>query len=67
MYICYRRYPGKTYSPTDYGPTTYSDVAVFEEELAGLRYANEHGLKLVVINDGETLEEADLRSVRPVQ
>lgn len=65
MFITYRVHYGKHDHPTDYEPDTYSGIAVFANELAGLRYANAHELKLIEILAGETLEEAIQRSNAP--
>jgi hypothetical protein len=42
----------------DREPNTYRNVAIFDNELAALRFANKHGCKVVEIVPGETLEQA---------
>lgn len=61
-YITYRQHEGIRYSPTEWDPPTYSGIAVFIDEVEGLRYANAHSLKLIPIDNGETLEAAIKRA-----
>jgi len=42
----------------DREPNTYHGVALFNDELAALRHANNHGSKAVPIQPGQTLEDA---------
>lgn len=66
MFIAYRSHPGKVYTPTEWDDETYSGIAVFsdEDEVPGLRYANEHGLKLIKIESGQVLKDLVVASRR---
>lgn len=58
MFVTYKMHYKISPDPRESGETTFSGVTFWMDELEGLRYANQHGLKLVEIDtDGVRLED----------
>lgn len=56
LWIVYTKHLGKNHSPVDWDPNTYSNVAVFDDELDALRYANSVGAKCAPYTLSQTLD-----------
>lgn len=58
MWVTYSVKPGIMHAATDWDPSTYYNLAFFDNELAALRYANSKSAKAIQVFHGESLEDA---------
>lgn len=58
MWITYSVKQGVIHAATDWDPSTYYNLAFFDNELAALRHANKVGAKAMQVFANETIEDA---------